>query len=341
VKKIFKIILSFLANACGLIILKQFFFISQNKKLCLMYHRVLPSMQANTCEPGMYVTPQVFDMHLRQLAKRFHLCSLQEMCQFASLEKFKHPVKPLCSLTFDDGWRDFYQFVFPLLVKYSIPATIFLPTFFIGTEKKFWQDSVITIAESLVGTEKVSVSKFESCSMLAKDIHCLLSGGDGVDAAIEKLKKEKLNIIRGVLEDLYKMIPSKSQVIDERDFLSWYEIQEMKDSGFVQFGSHTHTHQILTTLEPDDVRCELEISKTILLNRDLVDPLFVPFCYPNGNYNDEIIGMVREAGYHMAVTTKRGRYLKGDSLFTIKRIGVHNDISYTIGLFLCRILGIL
>ncbi len=340
-KKIVKIILSFLADTCGLIDLKHFFFIRRNKKLCLMYHRVLPSMQANACEPGMYVTPQVFDMHLGQLVKRFHLCSLQEMCQVASLEKFKHTVKPLCSLTFDDGWRDFYQFVFPLLVKYSIPATIFLPTFFIGTKKRFWQDSVITIADSLVGTEKVSVSKFEFCSVLAKDIYCLLSGGDGIDTAIEILKKEKLNIISCVLDDLYKMIPVKSQVIDERDFLSWDEIQEMKGSGLVQFGSHTHTHQILTTLEPDDVRCELEISKTILLDRGLVDPLFVPFCYPNGNYNDEIIGMVREAGYHMAVTTKRGWYLKGDSLFTIKRIGIHNDISYTVGLFLSRILGIL
>ncbi|MCP4704570.1 MAG: polysaccharide deacetylase family protein [candidate division Zixibacteria bacterium] len=35
-------------------------------------------------------------------------------------------------LTFDDGYESFYQFVYPILNKLSIPATVFIPTDFIG-----------------------------------------------------------------------------------------------------------------------------------------------------------------------------------------------------------------
>lgn len=338
-KKILKNSLSFLAYASGLVHYKYSSCANQNKRLYLMYHRILPSVQANTCEPGMYVTPQVFDMHLRQIAKRFHPCSMQKICQFSSQEKLKRPVKPLCSLTFDDGWRDFYQFAFPLLVKYSIPSTVFLPTFFIGTKNFFWTDSLIAVAGSLV-KKKALPCKIGSCSSLAKGILKLLLDDVGVEIAIAKLKNEKLSIIRGVLGDLYKMVPGEVPMLDKRDFLSWAEIQEMRDSGLVQFGAHTHEHQILTTLEPDEIRRELEISRDILLDRGLIEPSFIPFCYPNGNYTVEIADMVREAGYHMAVTTERGWYQKGDSLFTVRRVGIHNDISYTSSLFLCRIAGI-
>jgi len=38
-------------------------------------------------------------------------------------------------LTFDDGFRNFYTDAFPILKEYNFPATVFLPTDFIGTEK--------------------------------------------------------------------------------------------------------------------------------------------------------------------------------------------------------------
>lgn len=39
-------------------------------------------------------------------------------------------------LTFDDGFSDNYFDVLPILKKYNFPATVFLPTSFIGGEKK-------------------------------------------------------------------------------------------------------------------------------------------------------------------------------------------------------------
>jgi peptidoglycan/xylan/chitin deacetylase (PgdA/CDA1 family) len=46
------------------------------------------------------------------------------------------------------------------------------------------------------------------------------------------------------------------------------------------------------------------------------------FCYPYGGHSTEHQQMAREAGYISATTTRRGRILSGDDLFTLRRIMV-------------------
>ena len=51
---------------------------------------------------------------------------------------------------------------------------------------------------------------------------------------------------------------------------------------------------------------ELIKSRDKLIAEHIVDTLFIPFCYPHGNYNENIAGMVNETGYSLAATTKNG-----------------------------------
>ena len=114
----------------------------------------------------------------------------------------------------------------------------------------------------------------------------------------------------------------------------------MKESGLVGFGSHTDNHHILTTLAESETAKELEISRERLLAEKVVDADFIPFCYPNGNHTARIAEMVKEASYSMAVTTKKGWNEFGSAPYTLKRIGIHQDICSTKGLFAGRISGI-
>ena len=59
----------------------------------------------------------------------------------------------------------------------------------------------------------------------------------------------------------------------------------MQISWLVSSGSHTVAHKILTTLTDDEIRNELIESRKKLIAEQVVDPSFIPFCYPNGNYN--------------------------------------------------------
>jgi len=81
-------------------------------------------------------------------------------------------------------------------------------------------------------------------------------------------------------------------------------------------------------------------SKERLIAEKVVDKPFIPFSYPNGNYNEKIAWMVKEVGYNLAVTTESGWNHLGSDPFALRRIAIHQDMTSTEAMFGCRILNI-
>ncbi len=104
--------------------------------------------------------------------------------------------------------------------------------------------------------------------------------------------------------------------------LGWDMIMEMKD-GCVTFGSHTRTHPFLRGLSDDILRREVRESKSVLEERLGRGVEF--FCYPYGDYDDTVVDAVRKAGYHGAVTTKRGPVYEGDDPFGMRRTFIRRN----------------
>jgi len=105
--------------------------------IILGYHHVLPKNDARIqfLQPGMYVTTETFEKHLAYLKEKFTIGSFSDIFR---MNRFKS----LCVITFDDGWEDNYTHAFPLLLKYGVPATIFLSTNMIGTTDWPWPDRI-------------------------------------------------------------------------------------------------------------------------------------------------------------------------------------------------------
>ncbi|MCB0830963.1 MAG: polysaccharide deacetylase family protein, partial [Solirubrobacterales bacterium] len=85
--------------------------------------------------------------------------------------------------------------------------------------------------------------------------------------------------------------------------LSSKQVRKMYMAGW-EIGSHTITHPDLTTVDAATLEHELVGSKT-QLERDLGIPI-VNFCYPAGQYNDEVARAVEAAGYRGATTVNPG-----------------------------------
>src|SRR5437899_12359222 len=96
----------------------------------------------------MVVTPATFDRQLTFLKERFDIVPLSAL--LADIGIAQPPARPRCVVTFDDGWRDNYDLAFPILRRHRIPATVFLTTDFIGTDRAFWHTELIYL---LVQTE--------------------------------------------------------------------------------------------------------------------------------------------------------------------------------------------
>ena len=69
----------------------------------------------------------------------------------------------------------------------------------------------------------------------------------------------------------------------------------------VEFGSHSHTHSILTMIDDEKIRYELSHSKKIL--EDILQKDVSVLAYPNGKYNAKIEQMAIDCGFSIALQT--------------------------------------
>ena len=85
--------------------------------------------------------------------------------------------------------------------------------------------------------------------------------------------------------------------------LSWEQVREMRGRG-IEFGSHTMTHPMLSRIPAEDARREIADAKR-RMEEMLGEPVSL-FCYPRGDHDDAVRGLVREAGHAAACTTAPG-----------------------------------
>ncbi len=100
-----------------------------NRTSILMYHSISGRKDYLSA-----ISPETFEQQMAYLAgKRRSVIPLAELVRRLRAHE---PLGGAVVLTFDDGYRDNYTNVFPLLKQYNFPATIFVTTDLIGKEDK-------------------------------------------------------------------------------------------------------------------------------------------------------------------------------------------------------------
>lgn len=102
----------------------------------LMYHSVSKDAEPNNSPYYKTATrPDVFAQHLRWLNDEgFRSVDLENGIRIAQQGDGGH--EQVVVITFDDGFRDFYDSAFPALQAHGHTATVFLPTAFIGESRQ-------------------------------------------------------------------------------------------------------------------------------------------------------------------------------------------------------------
>jgi peptidoglycan/xylan/chitin deacetylase (PgdA/CDA1 family) len=118
---------------------KQFGELNQKYGPCryvpvLMYHHVMEAKDAATLGATyLNVPPEVFRGQMDYLLQKgYRVIGLDEMVE--GIRNNSLPAKPIV-LTFDDGYRDFYDYVYPILREKGTKATLFVISQFVGGER--------------------------------------------------------------------------------------------------------------------------------------------------------------------------------------------------------------
>jgi peptidoglycan/xylan/chitin deacetylase (PgdA/CDA1 family) len=91
----------------------------------LMYHNI------DRQEGSFYVTPENFRRQMEYLKNGgYQVISLDELVK--SIKQGRRLKKNRVVITFDDGYRDNFEYAYPVLKRLGFPATIFLISDFVG-----------------------------------------------------------------------------------------------------------------------------------------------------------------------------------------------------------------
>ncbi len=291
----------------------------------LMYHRVLPEAEARRLcvEPAMSLTPETFAMHLDALQSRFHVVPLG---QIVDALRDRQPLPPrACAITFDDGWLDNFEYAFPALKQRSLPATVFLVSGRVGTSGAFWPDDVCRHLTPLTPEERRS-----QVTQLGAE-----SASDPIASALDFLKRLDQDARDAALEKLARRLPQAAA--RGRELLDWEEVAEMAKHG-IDFEAHGRSHAILTGLSETLAYGELESALSELDARGYAKHRLL--AYPSGAYNARLCAQSAQVGYRAALTTEHRLVGRGEDLFALPRLGLHEGAAPSEAEFLLTVPGI-
>lgn len=279
--------------------------IAEQKVCVLGLHRVLKDQDRGSVASGdaMIMGEEPFAAMLEYLAGEYEFLTLADF--LARREPGSR--RPAVLLTFDDGWADNYATAFPVLRRMRIPATIFLATDFVGSEKTFWIEQLLHLCKDPAKREQVMAAARAARLEAASP-----------EELIERLKR----MPTGRRDEVLSRLGCDTSLRAAGDaMLSWEAVREMAAAG-ITFASHTASHPLLTFEEDGRVRDELMRSREVL--ERVLGQKIQALAYPNGDYDSRICEHARDAGYECAFTTERRWCGRDDDRWALPRFLIHD-----------------
>ena len=317
----------------------------RRRAVVLMYHRVLTSEERTKTgsHPGIVVDRETFASQMAVLKRRFRVLSIDEYT--ARMESLTPFDDSSCLITFDDGWRDNFTHAMPILKYYGLSAVVFLPVNFIGGRRLFWQEQLTHLVYQAVmeaRNEPQRREQFcESLSAVHLDSLLDLRDRDPRPAIIEAVREQKglaASVIDGSMVALANALRLRSDEIEGTDgFLDWEQVESMSRQG-IAFGGHGAEHRLLTLVSTTEARDEIRKAKDVIDSH--LQERVLTFSYPNGNWSQGVVNLVKESGYRIAFTTQPGHVCCKDDRFTMRRVNISEDMTSSTPMFMARIVGL-
>jgi len=211
-------------------------------------------------------------------------------------------------LTIDDGRRNCYEYLYPLLQEFQMPATLFVISSFIDGVDWLWTDKVLWLSKQRGAAAELAAGRIN-------DFFCRINR---LEPHLRDESILAIAIAMGV------RIPT--QPPPPYNACSWAEIREMSDSGLIEIGSHTVTHPILSSVGDEEAWYEMTASRHRI--EQSLGKRVRFFCFPNGkagDYKTRHLLQVKEAGYEAAVVSNFGLVQKMSNPYELPRIGISGE----------------
>ena len=302
------------------------FFMNSKKVTILAYHAVSTRDRTNGIRNhgGNHLAITKFSKQIEYLAKHRKVVPLTDVIELLSRGQQIPP--GVTAITFDDGYRSIRTLAWPVLETWGIPATVFIATRWINSQEMLWFDKIEYAIEHINNHGSINIQM---------DGHSLRypigSRGERIRTCykIKELCKSVDNDIRQIIvEELSKLCGNNFSISPDDDYapLSWNDIIELNAHPFIDFGSHSDGHGILSRLSTEQAKQDILVSKWAIESH-LGEPVRF-FAYPNGrtgDFNEETKRILREAGFICGLSTITGLNDCNTDKYELRRVCVSNN----------------
>jgi peptidoglycan/xylan/chitin deacetylase (PgdA/CDA1 family) len=264
--------------------------------------------------------------------ERFEFVSLAELT--ARFRDRDSRLGKTVAFTVDDGYADFASVGSAIFAEFDCPVTVFIVTGAVDSGGWYWWDRLREVIGRAPGGGleiEVGNSRF-SAPIGTRDL-----ADQAARALTETLKRVSDEERRRVLAEVERMVGADVPPRAPAKFapMTWDQIRECARQG-VTYGSHTISHPIMSRLDDESARREIEGS-WLRLQAETNGAAVPVFCYPNGGLGDissRELANLRALGFDSAVTATSGYasvsrwHSSADSPFLLPRFGYNGNPAF-------------
>ncbi len=289
---------------------------AENKLSVVMYHYVRDLKNSRYPEiKGCDV--RLFKEQIRFLKKHYNFVTIEEVIDAWNSKKQLPPHAVL--LTFDDAYKDHFDYVFPILEHEHIQGAFYPPVKAITEHTVLDVNKIHFILAStpiekfdqLLGELKLQLDKYRQEYQLESfdyyfDKLAVASRFDTKEVIfVKRLLQVELpeELRKKITDDIFvKTVGVEESAFSRELYMSVDQIKCMVDCG-MHVGSHGYDHYWLSSLSKE--KQEHEIAKSIEFIGNIGgDPNNWTICYPYGNYNEDTIDLLKQHGCKLGLTTQ-------------------------------------
>lgn len=265
-----------------------------------------------------------FKKQIKFFKENYNFIRMEDLIEYyKSPNKKSLPDKSIL-LTFDDGYKDHYTYVLPVLLENNIQGSFYIPTKCFQDKKVLDVNKIHFILESCIGEEKKILSDIKEYLETSKDNRIAFLYDDYFKeyAVASRFDKKEIIFIKRMLqmvlpEDYREKLVDKlfkkyvcsigEKEISERVFweelyLTIDQIKIMEKLG-MHIGFHSHNHVWLDSLNKEEQ--EFQIKSSINYFKEIgTNTKKMTISYPYGGYNEDTIELMKKYEIPLAFTTE-------------------------------------
>jgi peptidoglycan/xylan/chitin deacetylase (PgdA/CDA1 family) len=280
-----------------------------------IFHKIVPQYNGGRLEMGV----DHFEKCIRFISSRYEVILLEDI-EHAKKNDYR---RPFATLTFDDGYRDNYEYALPILNEYNCKGSFYVVTDCVEKNLPIW---IHLVEYCFLNTDIKSLNLHYT--FLPSPLHINNTPVKGVyrstyfsrlrrwlNRAPVDQKDQVVNYLLGKINDIE--IPKL--------MMTWHDLARLRGYGHY-IGAHSHTHDGLTLIDSEErLKKEFELPKQLI--QEHLGCLPKSFSYPFGFCNERVKNMARQTGYHLGIAAERHQLYdknKHDN-FEVPRIALCNE----------------